>query len=99
MTIVNTFLTDIETEGNNLLVAGENAWNTAKAELETLGEAVLTDVKEAISSVIASAEAGATIEQMETMVLNLLQAEVTTILKSFTSGALQVLIVFAKSAL
>lgn len=97
--MTNTFLQDIEAEGASLISAAQVAWNDARTELEALEQQVLQDVKTAISTVVREAEAGASIEQMETAVLNLLQAEATTIIKGLTSGALQVLIVFAKAAL
>lgn len=95
----NSFIEDIRSEGQVLILAAETAWQEAKADLSSLEHSVLLDLQTAISTVISNAERGATVEELETMVLNLLQAEVVTILKGLTSGALQVLIVFAKSAL
>lgn len=97
--MTNTFITAIENEGHSIITAGEAAWTEAKAELEALEQTVLTDVKNAIATVIQKAEDGTTIEDLETMVLNLLQAEVVTVLKGLSSGLLQTLIAFAKSAL
>lgn len=97
--MTSTFMTAIEAEGASLLAGAEAAWTEAKNDLLSLEQTVLDDVKNAITSVIGSIESGATVEQIETMVLNLLQAEVVTLLKSLSSGALQVLIVFAKNAL
>jgi hypothetical protein len=97
--MTNTFIEAIEAEGQTLIVAGESAWAEAKSELETLGQEVLSVLSGAITYAINGAQSGDTIEQIETMVLNLLEQEAAALVKSLSSGLLQTLIAFAKSAL
>ena len=93
--MTNSFITALETEGQTLLTAGETAWASAKAELSALASGALTSLGNAITTAINDAEDGATIEEIETAVLNIVEAELATLLKGFSSGALQALIVFA----
>lgn len=97
--MTNAFIAALETEGQTLISAAETAWTSAKDDLASLEQTALADVKNAITTVFGGLAGGETVEEIETAVLNLLQAEVVTLLKSFSSGALQALIVFAKAAL
>jgi hypothetical protein len=97
--MTNAFITALETEGQTLISAAETAWSSAKADLASLEATVLSDISSAIQTVFGGLSGGESIEDIETAVLNLLEGEVTTLLKSFSSGALQALIVFAKAAL
>jgi len=88
----------ISTTETDIITVGEAAWTQTKAELSTLPTEVLTVLKNAINTAINDLESGATIEEIETAVLNLLSEAAPSIISALSSGALQVIIAAAKTA-
>lgn len=97
--MTNTFLDEIKSEGETLVTAGESAWAQAKAELAKLTAEIEADLVSAINTAVADAESGKSVEDIETDVLNILAGESANLVKALASGVLQILIVFARSAL
>jgi hypothetical protein len=92
---MSNFITTIE---GDIVAVGEAAWAQTKAELLTLEQEALGIIKADIQAVIAKVEAGNTLEQIETELLNLWAANKPQIISALSSGALQVLISVAKLA-
>lgn len=86
----------------DIIAVGEAAWSQLKSELLTLEQAAVSEIKSDIVAVVGKLEAGSTIEQLETELLNLWSAEKPQILQqvvaALSSGAIQVLIAMAKAA-
>lgn len=88
----------VQTVEGDVIAIGEAAWTQAKTQLAGLGEAVLADLKAALQTALNDVEDGASLEDIETAVLNLLSAESSTLVRTLTSGVLQLLISAARSA-
>ena len=94
-----SFSTFISTVEGDIIAVGEAAWTQTKAELQSLESTVLADIKADIQAVIAQLEGSeATLEDIETELLNLWQQQKPQIISALTSGAIQILIAAAKAA-
>jgi hypothetical protein len=93
--MTNTFIQTVE---GDVIAIGEAAWTQAKTQLLALGETALADLKTALSTALNAAEAGDSVEDIETAVLNLLSGDSLTLVQALTSGALQLLIAAGKAA-
>lgn len=92
---MTNFITRIE---GDIVAVAEAAWAQTKAELLTLDQEVLAIIKADIQALVSTLEQGHTIEQVETELLNLWSANKPQIISALSSGALQILIAAAKTA-
>lgn len=92
---MTTFIQTIE---GDIVAVGEAAWAQTKAELLTIEAVILADIKADIQAVVGTIASGASLEQIETELLNLWSAEKPQIISALSSGAIQVLISVAKLA-
>lgn len=86
----------IQTIEGDIVAVGKAAWAQTEAELLTLEHEVLAIVKADIAAVVGKLEAGATLEELETELLNLWSANRPQIISALSSGAIQVLISVSK---
>lgn len=93
---IKTIISSVE---GDIIAVGEAAWAQTKAELAVLADEVLSTIKADIETVLSKVESGSTVEMIETELLNLWGADKDQIISALSSGALQVLIAMAKTAL
>lgn len=93
-TPVQTFVQKAEGDAVAIL---DNAYTQGKDLLLNLGETALADLKAALNTAINDAEAGDSIETIETAVLNLLSADSLALIQALPSGLIQMLIAAGKS--
>lgn len=90
--------TVISTVGTDIKAVVGVAYTQIVSELEVLEQSVLLMIKNDIALILDKVEAGSTVEQIETELLNLWGANKASIISALSSGALQVLITMAKMA-
>jgi hypothetical protein len=96
---MSNFISVVE---GDIIAMAEAAWSQTKAELLTLEAAILADIKADINAVLTTLAAGVnskTVEEIETELLNLWESQKPQIIQALSSGAIQILITMAKTAL
>lgn len=93
----STAPTFIQTAEGDVISALKGAATQAETQLLGLAETALADLKAALNTALADAEAGASIETIETAVLNLLSADSLPLIQSLASGTIQFLITAGKT--
>lgn len=88
----------IQTVEGDIVAVAEAAWAQTKAELLTLETSVLGEIKADIKALVDVISNGATVEEIETALLNDWSAAKPSIISALSSGAIQILITAAKTA-